>query len=64
MTRELVIAAYDRYLDWLDKLSPEIKITVYRKGEEEKQREKWGSNAESLHAKTTSPHQPKHAYPR
>jgi len=39
MTRELVIAAYDRYLDWLDKLNPEIKVTVYRKGEEEKQRE-------------------------
>jgi hypothetical protein len=39
MTRELVIAAYDRYLNWLDKLNPEIKVTVYRKGEEEKQRE-------------------------
>lgn len=33
MTRELVIAAYDRYLDWLDLLNPNIKITVYRKGE-------------------------------
>ena len=37
MTREIVIAAYDRYLDWLGKLNPEIKVTVYRKGEEEKQ---------------------------
>jgi len=34
MTRELVIAAYDKYLDWLDKLNPEIKISVYRKGNE------------------------------
>ena len=38
MTRELVIAAYDNYLDWLDRINPSIKITVYRKGEEELQR--------------------------
>ena len=39
MTRELVIAAYDKYLDWLDKINSDIKVTVYRKGDEEKQRE-------------------------
>jgi hypothetical protein len=39
MTRELVIAAYDKYLDWLDRLNSDIKQTVYRKGENEKQRE-------------------------
>lgn len=39
MTRELVIAAYDKYLDWLDKLNPEIKVSVYRKGNEEPQRD-------------------------
>ena len=39
MTRELVIAAYDKYLDWLDRLNSDIKVTVYRKGDEEKQRE-------------------------
>ena len=44
MTRELVIAAYDKYLDWLDRLNSDIKVTVYRKGvyrkgEKEKQRE-------------------------
>lgn len=37
MTRELVIAAYDNYLNWLDKLDPQAKITVYRKGDEEPQ---------------------------
>lgn len=39
MTRELVVAAYDRYLDWLDDLNPEVKQTVYRKGDEASQRE-------------------------
>ena len=39
MTRELVIAAYDKYLDWLDKINSDIKVTVYRKGNGEKQRE-------------------------
>ena len=39
MTRELVIAAYDKYLDWLDRLNSDIKVTVYRKGNEEPQRE-------------------------
>lgn len=38
MTRELVIAAYDKYLDWMDRLNPNIKQTVYRKGEEPQQR--------------------------
>lgn len=32
MNRELVIAAYDNYTDWLSELNPEIKTTVYRKG--------------------------------
>ena len=39
MTRELVVASYDKYLDWLDRLNSDIKVTVYRKGDEEKQRE-------------------------
>ena len=39
MTREIVIAAYDKYLDWLDKFNSDIKVTVYRKGGEAKQRE-------------------------
>lgn len=39
MTREIVIAAYDRYLDWLDQFNSDIKQTVYRKGEESAQRD-------------------------
>lgn len=39
MTRELVISAYDSYLDWLDKINPNVKETVYRKGTEPDQRE-------------------------
>jgi len=39
MSKEIVIAAYDKYLDWLDKFNSDIKVTVYRKGEEAKQRE-------------------------
>ncbi len=39
MTREIVIAAYDRYLDWLDNLNSDIKQTVYRKGDESAQRD-------------------------
>ena len=39
MTREIVVAAYDKYLDWLDTFNSDIKVTVYRKGEEAKQRE-------------------------
>lgn len=38
MSRELVIAAYDSYLDWLDEIDKDVKITVYRKGEELHQR--------------------------
>ena len=31
---ELIIAAYNRnYKEWVDKVSPNVKITVYRKGE-------------------------------
>lgn len=32
-TRELVIAAYDKELSWLKGVNPNIKITVYRKGD-------------------------------
>lgn len=39
MTRELVISAYDKYLDWLDKLNTDIKQTVYRKGNDSQERE-------------------------
>jgi hypothetical protein len=39
MKRELVISAYDNYLDWLDKLNPEVKITVYRKGDNKQERD-------------------------
>jgi len=39
MTRELVIAAYDRYLDWLDNINIDVKQTVYRKGDEPAQRD-------------------------
>lgn len=38
MSKELVIAAYDSYIDWLDKINKDVKITVYRKGEESPQR--------------------------
>lgn len=37
MTRELVIAAYDKDYSWINKLNPNIKVTVYRKGESIKQ---------------------------
>jgi len=39
MSRELVIAAYDRYIDWLDNINVDVKKTVYRKGEEQPQRD-------------------------
>jgi len=39
MTREIVISAYDKYLDWLDNMNSDIKITVYRKGNDQQQRE-------------------------
>ena len=32
MTKEIVVAAYDKPLDWLASLNDEIKKTVYRKG--------------------------------
>jgi hypothetical protein len=32
MTKEIVIAAYDKNLDWLNILNSDIKRTVYRKG--------------------------------
>jgi len=39
MSKEIVIAAYDRYLDWLDNLNSDTKQTVYRKGFETAQRD-------------------------
>jgi hypothetical protein len=33
MKKELVIAAYDNYLDWLNDIDHTTKITVYRKGD-------------------------------
>lgn len=39
MTKELVIAAYDKYLDWLDLVNSDTKITVYRKGDYTQQRD-------------------------
>lgn len=32
MTKEIVVAAYDKNLNWLDNLNNDIKKTVYRKG--------------------------------
>lgn len=37
MTRELVIAAYDKDYSWIERLDPEVKVTVYRKGDNPKQ---------------------------
>lgn len=39
MTRELVIATYDKDYSWIDRLDTQVKVTVYRKGENPKQRE-------------------------
>jgi hypothetical protein len=33
MTKELVISAYQRDYSWIGYLNPEIKVTIYRKGE-------------------------------
>jgi len=33
MNKELVIAAYERPLDWLETIDKNIKITIYRKGD-------------------------------
>jgi hypothetical protein len=38
MKKELVIAAYDNYLDWLNDINHATKITVYRKGDYTPQR--------------------------
>lgn len=32
MSKEIIIAAYDRPIDWTSELNDDIKITVYRKG--------------------------------
>jgi hypothetical protein len=32
MTKELIIAAYDRNLDWVSSLNSDVKQTIYRKG--------------------------------
>lgn len=37
MTRELIIAAHNRDYSWIDRLDPEVKVTVYRKGDHPKQ---------------------------
>lgn len=39
MKTELVIAAYDSYLDWTEEISKDVKVTVYRKGDEPNQLE-------------------------
>jgi len=39
MSKELVIAAYDKYLDWLNNIEASTKVTVYRKGDEIPQRD-------------------------
>ena len=33
MNKEIVIAAYDKSLNWVDDINPEIKKTIYRKGD-------------------------------
>ena len=33
MTKEIIVAAYEKELDWLTSLNDDIKITVYRKGD-------------------------------
>lgn len=33
MKKEIVIAAYDKSLDWINQINPDVKITIYRKGE-------------------------------
>ena len=33
MNKEIVIAAYDKSLNWVDNINPEIKKTIYRKGD-------------------------------
>lgn len=40
MTRELVIAAYDKDYSWIEKIDPNVKVTVYRKGDHPKQTDK------------------------
>jgi hypothetical protein len=32
MTKELIIAAYDRNLGWVSSLNSDVKQTIYRKG--------------------------------
>ena len=32
MKKEIVIAAYDKNLDWISKLDSDVKVTIYRKG--------------------------------
>ena len=32
MTKEIVIAAYDKELTWMEKFNPDVKQTIYRKG--------------------------------
>ena len=32
MKKELVVAAYDKELNWLNSINKDVKISVYRKG--------------------------------
>jgi hypothetical protein len=33
MTKEIVIAAYEKELDWVSRLNSDVKVTIYRKGD-------------------------------
>jgi predicted metal-dependent RNase len=32
MTKEIIVAAYDKPLDWISNINKDVKITIYRKG--------------------------------
>ena len=32
MNKEIVIAVYDKELTWMEKFNPDVKKTIYRKG--------------------------------
>jgi hypothetical protein len=33
MTKEIVIAAYDKSLEWVEQINSDVKVTIYRKGD-------------------------------
>ena len=33
MTKEIIIAAYDKDISWISKLTPDTTISIYRKGD-------------------------------